>query len=83
MPYITSVERRGIQKGLEQGLQQGLRDAQDMVVEAVAARFGTVSDEMAASIRGVQERETLRALLRQAITCPTLAAFQEVLRAQA
>jgi hypothetical protein len=79
MPYITSVERIGMQKGFEQGLQQGLREVQDMVCEAVATRFGTVPDDILAAVRRLEDRETLHALLRQAIICPTLEALREAL----
>jgi hypothetical protein len=83
MPYITSVERIGMQKGfeqgLQQGLQQGLREAQDMVCEAVATRFGTVPDDILAAVRRLEGRETLHALLRQAIICPTIDALREAL----
>ena len=57
MPYVTSVERLGMQKGFEQGLQQGLQQgvqqglqqgiqqgklqaAREMLLDAVAMRFG-------------------------------------------
>jgi flagellar biosynthesis/type III secretory pathway protein FliH len=33
MPYITSVERIGIQKGLEQGLKQGLKQGLEQGLE--------------------------------------------------
>ena len=83
MPYITSVERLGMQKGFEQGLQQGLQqglcDAQDMVLEVIVARFGAVSEDMVAAVRRLEARETLRALLRQAVTCPTLETLREAL----
>ena len=83
MPYITSVERIGMQKGfeqgLQQGLQQGLREVQDMVCEAVTTRFGTVPDDILAAVRRLEDRETLHALLRQAIICPTIDALREAL----
>ena len=53
-----------------------------MVLEAVAAHFGETPSDIAATIQGVADREALHALLRQAIVCPTLAAFREVLRTQ-
>jgi len=43
-------------------------------------RFGGTPAEMVAMVQRVTERETLHALLRQAITCPTLEAFGEALR---
>ena len=41
-----------------------------------------VEDLLPARLPGVDDRETLHTLLRQAITCPTLAAFWEVLGRQ-
>ncbi len=80
MPYITSVERIGMQKGFEQGLQQGLlREAKDMVLVAIAARFGTIPDDMLTVVLRLEDRETLHALLRQAIICPTIDALREAL----
>jgi len=84
MPYVTSVERLSIQQGLEQGLQQGLEqgqllEARAMVIEAVAAHFETVPDDIATAVHRVESRATLHTLLRQAIACPTLEAFHTAL----
>jgi Putative transposase, YhgA-like len=74
----------GLQQGLQQGLHQGqVQEARAMVLEAVAAHFGETPHEIAATIQRLEDRETLHALLRQAITCSTLDAFREVLRTQA
>ena len=98
MPYVTSVERFGIQQGLQQGLEQGLQqgleqglqqgleqgqllEARAMVLEAVAAQFGAVPDEVATAVQQVESRDTLHILLRQAIACPTLEEFRAVLGA--
>ena len=86
MPYVTSVERLSRQQGLEQGLQQGLEqgqllEARAMVLEAVTAHFGAVPDEVATAVHRVESRDTLHALLRQAIACPTLEAFRTALGA--
>ena len=75
--------QEGRQEGLQQGLQQGqVQEARTMVLEAVAAHFGETPPDMAATVQRVEDRETLHALLRQAITCPTCDAFREVLRTQ-
>ena len=81
MPYVTSVERIGIEKGLQQGLQQGsLQEAREMVLEAIAARFGVAPEEVAQAVNAIKARETLRSMLRQAINCADLEAFREALR---
>ncbi len=41
MPYISSVERIGIEKGFEKGIQQGIQQGQVvMLVHQLARRFG-------------------------------------------
>ena len=81
MPYLSSIERIGLQKGLEQGRQLGsVEEGQVMVLEAVSMRFGVVPEDVVHTVNAFTTRETLRALLRQAITVPDLAAFQEALR---
>jgi hypothetical protein len=53
-----------------------------MVLEAVAAHFGEIPHDIAATVQGVEDRETLHTLLRQAVTYPTLEAFREALHTQ-
>jgi len=43
MPYVTSVERIGIQKGLEQGRKQG---EAAMLLRQIAVKFGPPSEEV-------------------------------------
>ena len=45
MPYITSVERIGMEKGIQQGIQQGKQlGAADMLLHLIERRFGPPSD---------------------------------------
>lgn len=76
MPYITSVERIGIEKGYKIG---SLEEARDMVLEAVAARFGVIPEEIVRRVKSVETKETLRSLLRQAVVCESLDKFREIL----
>ena len=80
MPYVTSVERLGMQKGFEQGFQQGLQAAREMLLEAVETRFGEVPQDVTAVVQRLETIEPLRVLLRQALTCASLEAFRESLR---
>ncbi|MEA5469318.1 Rpn family recombination-promoting nuclease/putative transposase [Spirulina sp. 06S082] len=77
MPYITSVERLGIEKGLQQGLQQG---RQEDIIAVLQVRFETVSDALVEAVNGIQDDAILANLLRQAIAIPSLDAFQEILQ---
>ena len=47
MPYITSVERIGIEKGMQQGMQQGERT---VLKRMSARRFGPLPTEILARI---------------------------------
>ena len=81
--WTQQWKEEGLQQGLRQGLQQGqVQEARAMVLEAVAAHFGETPQDIGALVHEVTDRETLHRLLRQAILCPTLEAFREVLRAQ-
>ena len=56
--------------------------ARALVLEAIATHFGETPHDIATIVQRVEDRETLHALLRQAITCPTLEAFREALHTQ-
>ena len=64
MPYVTSVEKIGIEKGMQQGM---LLDAQDMLIEVLTERFGGVSGELSEQIKRIDSRERLKNLIRQAL----------------
>ena len=64
MPYVTSVEKIGIEKGMQQGM---LLEAQDMLIEVLAERFGGVSGELSEQIKRIDSRERLKDMLRQAL----------------
>jgi len=65
MPYITSVERIGMEKGLQQGLQQGFGE---MILEALDERFGEVPSEISNAVTKIEDRDTLKSLHRYAIS---------------
>ena len=45
MPYITSIERMGIEKGLQQGLQEGFQQGEVFVLtRLLTRRFGPLPD---------------------------------------
>jgi len=76
MPYITSVERIGMKQGLQQGL---LEDGREMVLEALDERFGEVQSEVANAVNQIENRDTLKSLLRSAIRCASLEDFKKAL----
>jgi hypothetical protein len=77
MPFITSIERkgleRGLQKGLEQGLEQGRRDSIGAVLEA---RFGLLPRKLLQRLEQVHDREQLLGLTKLAATTPDLQSFE-------
>ena len=76
MPYVTSVERRGIQQGLEQGQLQA---AQQMVCEVISARFGSVPDDVRTAVQSLQTPQALHVLIRQVAVCPGMEEVREML----
>ncbi len=44
-------------------------NAREMLLEAIMVKFETVPDDISAAIQELTDRNTLKALLRQAITC--------------
>ncbi len=85
MPYVTSVERIGIEKGIQQGIQKGIRmgslkEARANVIEALKARFGTVPQDVQITVQEIEVKENLKRLLRQAILSDSLETFQRQLQ---
>jgi predicted transposase YdaD len=81
---VRQVYQRGLRKGERKGERRGerrgiLKDAQEMVLEALDERFGVVSSSLIDQIRALKRPEVLKSLLRQALRCPNLANFQEIL----
>ena len=66
----------GHQKGLEKGWLETL---QEDVLEVLDERFGIVPSDMIEQVRAISLREHLKQLLRQAIRCPDIESFKEML----
>ena len=79
MPFITSVERIGIQKGFEQGVQQGF---QLLILETLDERFGDIPSSISDDIRQIEDQSQLRTLQRQAIRSASIEDFRQHLRNQ-
>ncbi len=54
MPYVTSVERIGIEKGMQQGMQQG---SLKLLVRQIAKRFQASPDSVYSMLAGLRTEE--------------------------
>lgn len=82
MRYVTSIERLAMQEGRQEGIQEGIQEGRqkgirEMLLEALEIRFGGVSDEIRFQLEQIEDSETLRMLLREALSAESLAAFEE------
>ncbi len=68
MPYITSLERMGMEKGMRES-----------VIDALEIRFENVPSELVDEISQIQDTSLLKNLLRQAITLDSISDFQDYL----
>lgn len=67
--YVTNFERLAIEKGM-------LRSARESVVEALEVKFGSVPEDIPTRLQGIEEREVLKQLHRQAILASSLDDFK-------
>ncbi|MDJ1177582.1 transposase [Roseofilum sp. BLCC_M91] len=72
MPYITSVERFGIEKGRAE-------ERQESILRILEVRFVEVPDELKEQVRKIASLEVLAELLTQAVTVESLPSFQTVI----
>src|SRR5438874_2535756 len=80
MPYITSVERHGIEKGLQQGLEQGrLQALQEAVVEVLQARFPRVPGALRDQVVAIEDAARLKELHRSAVVAGDIEEFRAIL----
>ncbi|MDX2272989.1 MAG: hypothetical protein NW237_13720 [Cyanobacteriota bacterium] len=61
MPYVTSVERRGIQQGIYAS-----------IIEVLQARFGSLLESIKTQLQQISDPELLKQLLRLAATISAL-----------
>ena len=69
MPYVTSIERLGIEKGIDEGIEKGLMRGIETVLEA---RFGKSAESVMSEIRQLSHAELLEKILRKASTVERL-----------
>ncbi len=69
MKYVTSVERFLIKR-------EKLETAREMLTEALAVRFSAIPEHILASISQVENPDSLKCLLKQAILTPSIEQFE-------
>jgi hypothetical protein len=84
MRYVTSIERLAMQEGWEKGQEEGREEGvqagvRQSIVGVLQARFGVVPTTAAGRLEQVEDLERLQALLREAATAESLAAFEGAL----
>ena len=72
MPYITSMERRGIKKG-------ALKTARENIILVLQARLGNVLQSIVQQVNAINEEVVLKMLLQHAATVSSLEAFTQKL----
>jgi len=72
MPYVTSVERIGMEKGMEKGFRE-------MVLEALDERFGEVPSFVSNTVDQIENIDVLKSLHRRAIRCISPEEFKQAL----
>lgn len=79
MPYITSVERRGIEQGLQQGLQQGkVEGFIEGIKMSLEIKFGSDGLTILPEISQIQDVEMLKTILSSIKTANTLEEIRQI-----
>ena len=77
MPFITSVERIGMEKGIEKGIEKRLEQAVELTL---AAKFGEEGRAIMADVRQGASIERFQSLLRRIPTATSLDDVRAALR---
>lgn len=61
MPYVTSIERLGIQQGMQQGIQQGMQQgSRKVLLRLLAKKFGLIPADIKKRVEVADEEQVLR-----------------------
>jgi hypothetical protein len=74
--WVREAHNEGLQEGIQHGIQQGPQARRDIVLAAVAERFGMVPDSVAEGIQTIEDADRLADLVRQAIRTASVEEFQ-------
>ena len=76
MPYITSIERSGIERGIERGSLQSKRES---IIELLETRFSEVPSELRAVLNQIEDLEFLKQLFKRSITVASVEELQQLI----
>ncbi len=76
MPYITSIERSGIERGIERGSLQSKRES---IIELLETRFSEVPSELRAVLNQIEDLEILKQLFKRSITVASVEELQQLI----
>jgi len=84
MPYITSIERSGIERGIKQGIKQGIeqesfRSKRESIIELLETRFSEVPLELRAVLNQIEDLEFLKQLFKRSITVASVEELQQLI----
>ena len=84
MRYVTSIERRAIQKGVEQGIEQGIEQGEvkalrESISDILVTRFQSLPDEVTTQIAKLAKLDQLKRLLRDAVVVGSIEEFEHLL----
>jgi hypothetical protein len=65
--------------GFQKGEPRSLKNTQEMLIEALDARFGLVSIELVNQISAINHLQKLKNLFKLAMRCPDLESFKKQL----
>lgn len=80
MKYVTTIERRAIERGIEKGVEQGSLDTvREVLIETLSLRFQRVPEELLETLHKLSDLKQLKSLHRQAILAGSLEEFEHAL----
>jgi hypothetical protein len=74
MDYVTTWERKGIEKGIQQGI---LQKSRENVTELLDARFQQVPKTLEQAIQAIDDAELLSELFKKALWVDSLESFEQ------
>ena len=86
MKYVTTIERRAIERGLTQGIEQGIEQGsiqtlRELLIDVLQLRFQHLPDELLVTLSQLSDLSRLKQLHRQAIIAGSLEEFEQMIEA--